>query len=217
MLMDWAEWEPLYKEIQKRLELGFGRDGEAASLAAGLGITDLSAMENLRGETVHVFGCADSLPEAVKKFKGGIVAAADGATKYLLDAGITPFFITTDFDSDTRELVRAEKHGAIIFALAHGDNIERFQEGIRMLARPVVTVQCEPLRGEFNFGGFTDGDRAAFIANHFGAKRIVLHAFDFKNPGRLYRKDPVVKLEKLRVAEWLLSLLAERVPVEKQA
>ena len=32
-----------------------------------------------------------------------------------------------------------------------------------------------------NYGGFTDGDRAVFIADHFKAKKIFLIGFDFND------------------------------------
>ena len=46
---------------------------------------------------------------------------------------------------------------------------------------PVIgTTQIEPISDVYNFGGFTDGDRAVFLAEHFGAKEIELVGFDFE-------------------------------------
>ena len=56
-----------------------------------------------------------------------------------------------------------------------------------------------------NFGGFTDGDRAAFLADELGAADLRFVGWDFD--------DPAVgpeKARKLRWAERLLHLLERR-------
>jgi uncharacterized Rossmann fold enzyme len=56
-----------------------------------------------------------------------------------------------------------------------------------------------------NYGGFTDGDRAAFLADEFGAGELVFLGWDFDDP----RVDPM-KAKKLQWAERLLRWLEVR-------
>ena len=51
--------------------------------------------------------------------------------------------------------------------------------------------------------GFTDGDRAVFLADHFGAARIRLVGFDFETPNA---KDRDLRL-KQRKLDWAYILL----------
>ncbi|MBU4342157.1 MAG: MAF flag10 domain containing protein, partial [Candidatus Altiarchaeota archaeon] len=61
-----------------------------------------------------------------------------------------------------------------------------------------------------NFRGFTDGDRAAFLADRFGAELIVLAGMDFGDEiGKFSGSyDRERKLEKLRIGKGLLEKLA---------
>jgi hypothetical protein len=60
-----------------------------------------------------------------------------------------------------------------------------------------------------NFGGFTDGDRAACICAELGAKEILLAGFDFDSPSSKAGKSKDVKKRKLRWAKAILEILAE--------
>jgi len=66
----------------------------------------------------------------------------------------------------------------------------------------------EPYDHLHNFGGFTDGDRAVHIADHFKAKTISLIGFDFTNELGEYsfaeHKNKDIKLKKL---QWCKSLI----------
>ena len=63
----------------------------------------------------------------------------------------------------------------------------------------------------YNFGGFTDGDRAVFLAVHFNAKKIFLIGFDFNNTIGEYsfveKKDKKNKIKKLKWCKHLLDFL----------
>jgi hypothetical protein len=58
-----------------------------------------------------------------------------------------------------------------------------------------------------NFGGFTDGDRAVFLADHFKAKNIYLVGFDFEGKDSAFKKLDKVKLKKLDWAHVLIAML----------
>ncbi|MGQ0534622.1 MAG: hypothetical protein ACT4PT_00940, partial [Methanobacteriota archaeon] len=75
---------------------------------------------------------------------------------------------------------------------------------------PVLgTCQVMPFGRLANFGGFTDGDRACFLAEEMGAKEVLLAGFDFENPGP--SSNPIVKKRKLYWAQRLLKEI--QVPV----
>ena len=63
-----------------------------------------------------------------------------------------------------------------------------------------------------NFGGFTDGDRGVFLANHFEAKKIILFGMDFGERIGKYSKtkksERKIKLMKLKKGESLLEWLS---------
>jgi uncharacterized Rossmann fold enzyme len=62
------------------------------------------------------------------------------------------------------------------------------------------TTQVEPRPPVVNVGGFTDGDRAAFLADHLGADSLVFPGWDFDDPG--------VSAQKRRKLRWAARLLA---------
>jgi len=66
----------------------------------------------------------------------------------------------------------------------------------------VATTQAAPLPHVYNFGGFTDGDRAVFAADELGASRIALVGFDLDDKN----VDPL-KRGKLVWARKLLALI----------
>jgi len=64
-------------------------------------------------------------------------------------------------------------------------------------------------------GGFTDGDRAAYLAEELGARRILLWGFEFE---RIDESDEAARARKLAKLGWarrlLETLAAEgRVPI----
>ena len=71
-----------------------------------------------------------------------------------------------------------------------------------------------PLENVYNFGGFTDGDRCVFLAEEFGAKKIVLVGMDFGASIGKYSKeevkDPELKKRKMQAGKRLLEMLAKQ-------
>ena len=55
-----------------------------------------------------------------------------------------------------------------------------------------------------NFGGFTDGDRCVFLANHFKAKKIILLGMDFGTRIGKYSKTRVISrtIKIKKIASW---------------
>ena len=87
------------------------------------------------------------------------------------------------------------------------DYVEKFEGGT------IGTTQIDPsdFKNLYNFGGFTDGDRAVFLASHFKAKKIFLIGFDFDGKMGKYsfseNKDIAMKIRKLKWCEELIKHL----------
>jgi len=95
------------------------------------------------------------------------------------------------------------REGTIAVVHAHGDNMPLLRHWVPRLPGPVVgTTQAAPLPHVHNFGGFTDGDRAVFAADHLGAARIAIIGFDLDDT----RVDPF-KRGKLAWARKLLGMI----------
>ncbi|MDF0592322.1 DUF115 domain-containing protein [Methanotrichaceae archaeon M04Ac] len=218
--MRFEEWDPIYREILE--EFGFSRDeDEAAALllkgllsgrGGDLSLEDLDSM--IRGRRVLVCGNGPGLalelgaileegPMArpgASRDEGLVVIAADGATTPLLAAGVVPDVIVTDLDGLLPDIVAASERGSAVVVHAHGDNVAALLEYVPRLRKVLATTQAAPLEGVYNFGGFTDGDRAVFLARHFGAEEIRLIGFDYD--------DPAVTPKKKKKLAWARRLVA---------
>ncbi|MCX2817942.1 DUF115 domain-containing protein [Haladaptatus sp. F3-133] len=201
--MRYGDWEPFYEAILE----GFGYTREDDRRAARVLNSRLDAFDDHRldalldGETVVVVGNAPSLePRHVTE---GVVVAADAAALRLYEAGVDVDIIVTDLDGAPRHAVERSHDGTVVAVHAHGDNVDALRRYVpRFESRNVVgTTQTRPFGVLHNFGGFTDGDRSAFLADGFGASRIELHGFDFGDATGEKRK-------KLRWAWRLLRVLA---------
>jgi len=149
----------------------------------------------------------------------GYIAVADSAASVLQEAGIVPDMIVTDLDGIVEDQVDLNDRGSVVFVHAHGDNQAAIKRHVPAFkGRLVGTCQCPPPPSVFNFGGFTDGDRAACICAALGASSIVLRGFDFGAPSEKRGKRKEVKLRKLAWARKILEYLpSEGVAVEMPA
>ncbi len=206
--MDFEEWEHYYRKILD--DFGYDRSKDETSAQVldkalrgdRIGPERINAM--LNGKDVTVAGNAQSLQDELD-FVAGVLIAADEATSVLMKKGLMPAIIVTDLDGDVKEQVRANLQGVITVIHAHGDNIEAVKEWAPKFEGPVVgTTQSRPFGTIFNFGGFTDGDRAVLLAHHFKAASIRLLGFDFKTPSPK-DTDPAVKKRKLAWARRIIE------------
>jgi hypothetical protein len=172
--------------------------------------------EILKGKECVVFGAGPSLKKDLAKLSlsgglGKVLISADGATTAVLDYK-TPDIVVTDLDGDVEKQLEAWRRGAWLVLHAHADNIPKIEEVAPMVKERVIgTTQVKPPRKLFNFGGFTDGDRAAFMAWELGASRICLTGMDLgkeigEYSGTGNRERKIIKLE---ICKELLSWLAE--------
>jgi uncharacterized Rossmann fold enzyme len=184
--MDWEEWKPFYLRIVREMGYSVEEDRKAAELLRALLLEGdeyilRDELATVIGKRVYVFGCGPSLEKALGEFdfSDGTLIAADGATSALIENGLIPDIIVTDLDGRIPDLRIANDRGAFMVIHAHGDNVDRLSSYVPLFSRVLGTTQTEPLDIVYNFGGFTDGDRAAFLAEELGAREIILVGFDF--------------------------------------
>ena len=202
--MDFSEWEPHYEEILAYF--GFDRklDEEAGELLASLNTRDdLPLLENaIKGKVVTVCGNAPCLKDELGEIEGTVLAA-DAAIEVLATRGIYTDVVFTDLDGATDTLLTANRNGTIAVVHAHGDNMPLLRAWVPKFTGPLVaTTQAAPLAQVYNFGGFTDGDRAVFAAVSLGAKRVSIIGFDLDD-----KNVEPFKRGKLAWARKLLGLI----------
>lgn len=209
--MEWARWKPMYLEILSEFEYDPAQDERSAEmLSKMIGIERTprySDIVDLMGHHVSICGPASSLEMELDTMSGpSTLVSAGSATERLLQAGWRPDIIVTDLDGSPEADIEANSKGALAFVHAHGDNIPLLKEWVpRMTGAIVPTAQCKPFGNMYNFGGFTDGDRAFLIAKHFGAKEILLMGWDLESPAPKQGRDPMVKQRKLNWASRIIN------------
>lgn len=212
--MDMRKWLPMYDSICGEFGFDKGRDVQSASLLADIlksrGVAGLASVKGKVPRTVVVCGGSASLRDEVSSMSvEGYVVSADSATSALLEAGLEPHMIVTDLDGIVEDQVDLNAKGVPVFVHAHGDNQQAIRCYVPRFSGTVIgTCQCPPPEGLYNFGGFTDGDRAACICAALGAREIQLVGFDFDNPSDKSGKRRDVKRRKLVWAKRILDELS---------
>jgi uncharacterized Rossmann fold enzyme len=217
--MEIEKWLVFYDEILKEFRFSKERDRESALLLnTFLKKPDNGRLECLiSGRDVNIFGAGPSL-ERVGSIPPGPNIAADGACSYLLKRDIVPEVVVTDLDGNIEDILEANRLGALIFLHAHGNNIDLVRRYAADFKNLFGTTQVWPFGNLLNFGGFTDGDRAGFIAEHFSPKKITFYGMNFDMaPGRYSftkQENLGIKKKKLRWAKRLLEFLKKGSDVE---
>ena len=210
-------WEKRYFSILKELNYSEKKDKESALILDSI-LKKTDTIKKVRklieGKTIFVIGSGPSLSIAIpklKKLKKSIKIAADSSLKPLVDNGIIPDIIVTDLDGNEDTIKKISKTKSIFVIHAHGDNIEKLQM-VKKMKNCIGTTQTNPFNKIQNFGGFTDGDRGVFLANHFNAKKIILFGMDFGNQigkfSNTKKSDRETKLKKLEIGRDLLIWLS---------
>ena len=152
-----------------------------------------------------------------------VLVSADGATTALVEEKICPDIVATDLDGNLDDILLANLRGANVAIHAHGDNIDKITSLTAFFTNVLGTTQAQPIGNLYNFGGFTDGDRAIFLTVALGASEIILAGMDFGNIVTQYSRPNLAtktaeaddfKKKKLRYAEMLTNWVAENEPVE---
>jgi 2-amino-4-hydroxy-6-hydroxymethyldihydropteridine diphosphokinase len=215
----YRQWAPEYDRIQA--EFGFPFEKERAASERLVALLPPAALERaeqrirarIRGRETIVVGLAPRsgappvwmLPRTPEP---PALVVADGAAERCLAAGLVPDVVVTDLDGPIPSEVTANARGALVLIHAHGDNIPALERWVPQFPRELAGSWAgPPERGLVDFGGFTDGDRGAYLAEFVAAPRIRLFGFDFEHVAA-DDPDPDVKRKKLAAARRALDLLA---------
>ena len=107
---------------------------------------------------------------------------------------------------------------SIVVIHGHSNNIEKLHELSHILRNEGIlgTTQGRETKRIFNFGGFSDGDRAVHLIANFHASKIIIFGFDFGTVvGRFSKPESEIndlkakesKLVKFKFAKELLGKL----------
>jgi uncharacterized Rossmann fold enzyme len=233
--MEFGLWEKYYKEILD--DFGFSREGDEASaklldeILSTEGCLTLNDLADIVGfsDKFIVFGAGPSIKEHVEMLKNDydlkdyVLVAADGATTALIEQKLVPDIVATDLDGNIDDILLANIRGANIVIHAHGDNIDRIASLSSFFNNVLGTTQAQPVGNLYNFGGFTDGDRAIFLAVALGASEITLAGMDFGDIVTRYSRPNLssdlseaddFKKKKLMYAEKCTNWIAENEDVK---
>lgn len=201
--MEFETWEPAYRRILR--DFGFERRAderardELGSLAQPF---DVSRLDDANGATVAVVGAGPNLADQLDLVREADLAyAASTAADTLLKRDLQVDLMVTDLDKNPETARELTGLGTPVAVHAHGDNVTAIREHATRfrMENVLATTQAAPMPVVRNFGGFTDGDRAAFLADHLGADRLVFPGWDFD--------DDSVNAMKRRKIEWAERLL----------
>lgn len=233
--MEFGLWEKYYTEILD--DFGFSRqkDEESAQLLDEIlsteGCLTLNDLAEIVGfsDRFIVFGAGPSIKEHIELLKNDydlkdyVLVAADGATTALIEEKLVPDIVATDLDGNIDDILLANLRGANIVIHAHGDNMERIASLSSFFNNVLGTTQSQPVGNLYNFGGFTDGDRAIFLSVALGASQIILAGMDFGNIVTKYSRPNLpdilgeadeFKKKKLIYAEKFTDWICENENVE---
>jgi len=224
-VMLYKKWEVFYNRIAEDLNLKFEAEQNAASILDNILkqkkndlLSEKKLKELIHNKDVIIFGAGSTLEKTIQKYKNMIQdkmkITADGATSALLENNILPDMIVTDLDGKIQDQLKASNLGCKTIIHTHGDNtskIIRYTPEFKGEILGTTQINPKPYHYLHNYGGFTDGDRAIFIADHFQAKKIYLAGFDFDGKIGKYsfanNKDKELKLKKLKWCKYLINLL----------
>ena len=233
--MDFGLWEKYYNEILD--DFGFSRSDdeksaklldEILSIEGCLRLDELGEILSFSDKYI-VFGAGPSIEKHIQllkkeyDLKDYVLVAADGATSALIKEKISPDVVVTDLDGKLDDILLANIRGANVVIHAHGDNMDKIASLTPFFNNVIGTTQAQPIGNLYNFGGFTDGDRAIFISVVLGASQIILAGMDFGDMVTNYSRPNLInriskaddfKKKKLRYAEFFTEWIKENEDME---
>lgn len=213
VFLEYGEWLPYYEKILE--EFSFDPHMDAVSceiLSEKIGSkADLNLLAPFRSKNAFVIGNSPEMEEHLTSIGSGIkIVAGSAIVKYYKRYG-PPDILVTDLDNDEGLTEDCIAGGTIVLVHAHGDNIEMIRNlTFPVNAKVIGTCQCEPVGNTINLGGFTDGDRAVFLADYLESPRIILVGFNFGDLSEIQSEHSKVKKRKLVVAEELIDVLRNK-------
>lgn len=214
--MNYARWSGRYESI--RAEFGYPFEREEAAGRRLIGLLPPRARERaleriaarLADREVVVVGAAPDagappIWQLRDRPRAPALVAADGAARACMEARLTPDLVVTDLDGPVPSEISANSAGALVVVHAHGDNIPAIERWVPEFSGELAGSWAgPPYGGLIDVGGFTDGDRSAYLAEHAGAARILLWGFDFHPAG-----PPAPGPRQLAKLAWAQRLIGE--------
>ena len=204
--MKFETWEPIYNDILD--DFGFlKKDDELARdiLVKMNPKMRIGNLKKFRNSKVAIAGGASCIENELDIFENvDYTVAVSTAADILLREEIRIDMMVTDLDKNPATTKMLNDLKIPIAVAGHGDNIEELKKWVPRLNLNYVigTTQVEPMDNIVNYGGFTDGDRAAFMVDFLGAKEILFAGWDFDDNSVSKKKK-----KKLKWAEYLLRWL----------
>jgi 2-amino-4-hydroxy-6-hydroxymethyldihydropteridine diphosphokinase len=225
--VEYGLWAPRYRQIAREFGFSLERERSAADRLRDLLPPEARREPTERGrraiqgrEAVVVGLAPDAGAPPLHLLSppttARVVLAADGAAARCLAANIVPDLVVTDLDGPVASEVTANARGALVVVHAHADNVPALERWVPEFSGPLLGSWAGPPTPELiNLGGFTDGDRAAYLAEGLGASRLLLWGFDFERTEESDPLDRARKLRKLHFARASLEWLAQssRTPI----
>ncbi len=218
----------MYEKIIKDFGFSIEKDIESAKLLSQLvkKYKNCVKLEDVKkiieNKEVYILGAGPSIFKHRFLVRNPVIAA-DGACRALLEINKIPDIIVSDLDGDIPALIECNNRGSIVVINAHGDNIENIKKYVPMLKNILPTHQVPNLEIDnlYNFGGFTDGDRACYLAYKLGAKKLILGGMDFgeiiskysRNIGKDIDIADEIKRKKLKYAKELIEKLRDKIEI----
>ena len=200
--MEFSTWEPVYELVLADLDYDRAADERARDrLAAWARPFDPGRLD-FTGATVAVVAPGPSLGETLPEAgDADRVVAVSRAADRLLAAGVRPDLVVTDLDGTPAVAATLSWAGTPVAVHAHGDNVAALDRWLPAFdpRHVLATTQAAPVGPVVDHGGFTDGDRAAFLADAFGAGTLRYVGWDLD--------DPTVTGEKAAKLSWARRLL----------
>lgn len=204
--MDFDTWEPVYTAILA--DMGYDRAGDERARDRLAGIVDgrptaSAHPDAVSAMTVAVAAPGPSLETSIDAIRAAdAVFAAGTAADRLLERGLEPDWIVTDLDGHPDRVQAFTSGNATVAVHAHGDNLDLVERVVPdcVFESLLPTTQAAPAGPVRNCGGYTDGDRAAFLADELGARRLTFPGWDLD--------DADVDAEKRAKLRWAARLLA---------
>lgn len=181
--------EAHYRLARERLGLSEDEDAAAATLLSRL-LVDRFVLspERLRARfedaTVVVLGAGPADVAALARASRRLpVVVAGSAVGPAREHGLEAALVVSDLDGSSEAHLAYSDEGVPLVVHAHGDNTTLLRELVPQLQGPLVGTSqtAPPVRPVplHRWGGFTDGDRAIFVAETLGAKRVLLAGCSF--------------------------------------
>jgi len=226
--MTWPNWKKEYNRIVSILDLDKKADYQASSKLEEY-LLDLSPnrkesivelLKDILHQPVVIAGAGPSLETDFNSFyqlnhiKKVNLIAVDGATTLFHQKNVVPSIVITDLDGNLTSIQWSILNGSVVLIHAHGDNLIRvedfFQNHLTAIKQNHVwgTTQCKTDQILFNYGGFSDGDRAIILSFYFQSPVIGLIGFDFGSKIGKYSKlnSPIKKQREKKLIKFKIAL-----------